>query len=146
MVVSIIWFELATVSYLYYLQSTCYQAVLKSQIWLKITFSESIWLRMIIKLDKSTFCIFEEFSGVVNRFTAKGFSERSPTKHLKKQMTQSQSFQKCLIYEGHFFFTTFQFHVDTKNTKKIFQKDYGFFDNLIWVGNGKLPLLLWEYS
>ena len=26
------------------------------------------------------------------------------------------------------------------------QKIYGFLDNLIWIGNGKFSLLLWEYS
>ena len=36
-------------------QSTCYQANLRSQIWLKITFSNSIWLRVTEKYDKSTF-------------------------------------------------------------------------------------------
>ena len=35
----------------------------------------------------------------------------------------------------------FKFHVDTKNLKKLWQKSYGCFDNLIWVGNGKLSLL-----
>ena len=61
MVFSIIWYELVIVSYLYYyensrsFQSSCYQAVLESEIWLKMTFSDSIWLRMERRDDKSTF-------------------------------------------------------------------------------------------
>ena len=39
-----------------------------------------------------------------------------------------------------------KFHVDTKNAKNRSQKVYGFFDNVIRVGNGKLSLLLREYS
>ena len=39
-----------------------------------------------------------------------------------------------------------KFHVYTKNAKKVSQKVSGFFDNVIWGGNGKLSLLLREYS
>ena len=60
MVFSIIWYELVMASYLYYYENTrsfqsfCYQAVLESQIWLKMTFSNLIWLRMKKRDDKST--------------------------------------------------------------------------------------------
>ena len=63
----IIGFELVTVNSLYYDQNTrswqsmCQQAVLKSQIRLKTTFSNSIWVRMLEKLVKS---IFLQISGV----------------------------------------------------------------------------------
>ena len=30
--------------------------------------------------------------------------------------------------------------------KKMQEKIYGFLDNLVWIGNGKFSLLLWEYS
>ena len=33
-----------------------------------------------------------------------------------------------------------------KKTKKLSENIYGFLDNLIWIGNGKFSLLLWEYS
>ena len=39
-----------------------------------------------------------------------------------------------------------KFHVDTKNIKKIFQEGYGFFYNLIWIGNGRFSLLLRGYE
>ena len=39
-----------------------------------------------------------------------------------------------------------KFNVDPKNVKKKQEKVYNFFDNLIWIGNGKFSLLLWEYS
>ena len=57
----IIWFNFVTVNSLYEYrntrswQSTCYQAVLKSQIWLKTTFSNSICAKSMKKLAKSTF-------------------------------------------------------------------------------------------
>ena len=35
---------------------------------------------------------------------------------------------------------------DSKIAKKNEQKNYIFLDNLIWIGNGKLSLLLREYS
>ena len=39
-----------------------------------------------------------------------------------------------------------KFNVNSKNAKELQQKLYGFLDNLIWIGNGKLSLLLREYS
>ena len=60
-------FELATVNSLYYYENTCslestsYQAVLKSQILSKITLSNSFLIKIKRKLDKSTFL---QISGV----------------------------------------------------------------------------------
>ena len=45
-----------------------------------------------------------------------------------------------------FFSDHWKFHLDTKSAKKISQKCYGFFVNLIWIGNGKFSLLLREHS
>ena len=38
-----------------------------------------------------------------------------------------------------------KFHVDTKKTREMLQKAYGFLDSLICIGNGKSSLLLREY-
>ena len=60
-VFQIIRYELVTIYSLYYYEnirswhSASKQAVLKSQIWLKTTFSNSKWLWMKTKWDKSTF-------------------------------------------------------------------------------------------
>ena len=65
--------------------------------------------------------------GVVNTFTAKGFSERSPVMYLNKHVFGSQQFQKHLNSEVQFFFSEhWKFHVDAENAKKIRQKDDGF--------------------
>ena len=45
-----------------------------------------------------------------------------------------------------FFSEHWKFHVDTENAKQIWQKRYGFLDNLIRIGNGKFSILLREYS
>ena len=37
-------------------------------------------------------------------------------------------------------------NVYSKIPKKMQEKNYGFLDNLIWIGNGKFSLLLREYS
>ena len=47
----------------------------------------SKWRKGRIKVP---FWRFQEFLGLVNMFTAKGFSERSPVMHLNKRMLRSQ--------------------------------------------------------
>ena len=42
-----------------------------------------------------------------------------------------------LIFSEHW-----KFHVDTKMSKKMQEKDFRFFSNLIGIGNRKLSLLL----
>ena len=46
----------------------------------------------------------QEFLGLVNMFTAIGFSEKSPVMHLNKHISRSQKLQKYLSYEANFFF------------------------------------------
>ena len=88
----IIWFVFATVNSLYYYENTrswhskCDQAVLKSQIWLKITSCNSIWLRLMKIRIKVLFCWFQEFFGLVNTFTSKEFLETSPVMHLNQHI------------------------------------------------------------
>ena len=79
---------------------------------------------------KVLFCRFQEFSGLVNTFTAKGFSETSLVMHLNKHIFRSQSLQKYLSYETHFFLDHWKFHVDTKTSKKYNQNTMVF--SLIW--------------
>ena len=44
---------------------------------------------------------------------------------------------------GSFFFKALEFNLNPKNTKKKMQQNvYGFLDNLIWIGNRKISLLL----
>ena len=92
----IIWFELGTVNFLSYYENTgslhswCYQAVLKSQIWLKITFSKAILLRMKKVEQKYFFLRFQNFFGLVKTVTAKGFSQERPVMQIKKHMFLSQ--------------------------------------------------------
>ena len=45
----------------------------------------------------------QEFLGLVNTFTAIGFSETSPAMHLNKHICRSQQLQKYLSYEARFF-------------------------------------------
>ena len=45
----------------------------------------------------------QEFLGLVNTFTAIGFSETSPAMHLKWHISQSQYLQEYLSYEARFF-------------------------------------------
>ena len=118
---------------------------------MKITFFNSIWLKIKTKYDKSTFCRFQEFLGVVNTFTAKAFSERNPIMHFNKHIFRSQHFQKYLIYQAHFFFFFFflkhsKFQVDSKNLSGIAKQVYCFLDHLISICNAKFSLLLQEHS
>ena len=39
-----------------------------------------------------------------------------------------------------------EFHVDTKNSKKMLEKDFRYLGNLTGIGNGKLSLLLRDNS
>ena len=59
----------------------------------------SAWWKSRIKV---LFCRFHQFLGLVNTFTAKGFSETSPVIHLNKHILRSQELQKYLTYEVHF--------------------------------------------
>ena len=101
---------MVTINSLYYYEdtrsfkSTCYQALPKSYIWLKITFSNSVWPRMKEELDKSTFLQISGVFGLVNTFSPKSFSEKNPVMHLNKHIFQSQKLQKYLSYEVHIFF------------------------------------------
>ena len=79
-------------------------------------------------------------------FTAKELSERSPGMQLYKHVIRSQSLQKYLSYEASFFSEHWKFNIDSKNERKMFKKFDCFSDNLIWIGNCKLSLLLREYS
>ena len=83
LVFKIIWFQLVLVNSLYYNENTCswqstfYQADVKSQIWLKITFSNSIWLKWRKSRTKILFGRFQEFLRLVNTFTAKDFQKQA---------------------------------------------------------------------
>ena len=67
--------------------------------------------------------------------------------HLNKHVFRSQQRQKSLTYEAHFFFQNIaNFMYIPKRKKKIFQKVYGFLDYFISIRNGKISLLLREYS
>ena len=72
-----------------YLQSTCYQAVLKSQIWLKIT-SNSVWLIMMKTWDKSAFLQLSAVFGTHQHVTAEGFSGTGFFVHLSNHVFLSQ--------------------------------------------------------
>ena len=63
----------------------------------------SRWLRMMKKQDKTTLLQISEVFGT-NKFTAKGFSEKSPVMHLNKHIFWSERLQKYLTYETHIFF------------------------------------------
>ena len=43
---------------------------------------------------------------------------------------------------GSFFFKALEFNLNPKNTKKMQQNVYGFLDNLIWIGNRKISLVV----
>ena len=83
--------------------------------------------------------------GLVNTFTAIGFSETSPVIHLNKHISGSQKLQKYLTYEAYFFLKQWKFNSDSKNAKKLPQKIDDFLDNLAEFGNGKFSLLIREY-
>ena len=96
MVFYIIVFELVTGNFLSHYENTgslhlwYYQVALKSQIWLKITYSNAIWLRMIKVVQRYFFLRFQDFFGLVKTVTAKGFSEERPVMHINKHMLLSQ--------------------------------------------------------
>ena len=69
---------------------------------------------------KILFCRYQPFLGLVNTFTPKGFSERSPVMHLKKHIFRSLI---CSEY--------WEFHVDTKNLSEITKEVYGILDNIL---------------
>ena len=55
-----------------------------------MTFAFSIWLQMVRKYDKGTFCKFQQYLGLVNMFTAEEFSEARVFMHLSKHVFRSQ--------------------------------------------------------
>ena len=76
-----------------------------------------------------------------NKLTAQWFSETEPFMHLSNHVFRSHQFQKYLSYEVHFLKKCSKLHVDSKNAIKKQQNVFGFLDNCIWIGSGKLSLL-----
>ena len=127
-------------------ESTFFQALLKSRIRLKITFSNSVWLKRTKKKDKSSFLQTSRVFGSRQQVHCKKGSETSPVMHLNKHISRSLQLRKYLSYEALFFFKTLEIYRWLKKCKIISQKIYGFSDSLIYVGNRKFSLLIREYS
>ena len=64
------------------------------------------------------------------------------------QLTRSMAITwEIFDYEAHFFSQIVGIFIEiAKKLSEIAKKVDGFLDNLIWIGNGKLSLLLREYS
>ena len=96
LVFKIILFQLVAINSPYYYQNTrsCqsmrYQAVLKSQIGLKITSSNWRWPKMIRKLDKSTFQQISAVLGSSYYLHCQRVLRTRPFMHLNKPVFQSQ--------------------------------------------------------
>ena len=76
-------------------------------------------------MRKVPFCMFQEFLGLVNTFTAERFLQTSLVMHLNKYVFQSQSLPKYLTYEAHFFFRTLE--IACKYQKTNAAKSLGLF-------------------
>ena len=52
------------------------------------------------------------------------------------------------LWDSYYFFFSkcLKFNVDFKNAIKILEKAFSFSDNCIWIGSGKLSLILREHS
>ena len=128
MLFQIIWFQLVSVNCLYYLgntrssQSMCYQTDLNSYIWLKISYSNSIWFRMIKKLDKSTFV---QISGVFEtrlHFHCQMVFRKKLSYAFKWAHFLDSITSEILDLWGFFFFSEHgKFNLDSKNGKKVQQ-------------------------
>ena len=66
------------------------QVILKFQIWLKITFPHSIWLKMIEKSVKISFLQISEVWGFANTFTVEGFLQTVPFTRLSNFLLKTQ--------------------------------------------------------
>ena len=101
---------------------TCYQAVLKSQIQLKITLSNSIWPKRTKKSEKSSFLQISGVFASCSQVHCERVSETSSVMHLTKHISCSLQLQKYLSYEAHFLFQNignlFQISKMQKNVAK----------------------------
>ena len=103
----------------------------------------SEWRKSWLKL---LFWRFEKFLGLLNMFTAKIFQKEALLYIDISASFGVDNFRKPWLMRVIFSTHHWKFHLYTKNAKNISQKVYSFFDNVIWVGNGRLSLLPREYS
>ena len=77
----------------------------------------------------------------VSTLTAEGGFKTGPFRHLSSHVFQSQRFLKYLSYEAQFFSKNPKFYGDFRNAMKFPQKVFGFLDNSIRIGCGKVFVL-----
>ena len=127
--------------------STCYQAVCKSHITFKLTFSNSNWPWTLKKYDKSTFMEISGVFGICYHVHCQKILGNKPSNAFKSTHLSESITSEILDLWGSFLFSDYwKFHLVTENAKKMQQKLYHFLYNLIWFGNGKFSLLQGEYS
>ena len=128
-------------------ESTCFEAVLKSQIRLKRTFSNSNWPQKDEKLGYKFFSAdLTSFWVLLTGSMRKGFRKKPCYTFKQARLSESTTSEILELWSSFFFSKHWKFIVDCKNAKKMSQKIYGFSDSLIYVGNSKFSLLIRELS